>query len=122
MKMKDKKGLFLFVVVLLLPFQSNGNTQRTCKTQIVQSFTMTSRIVPNRINSVCPLIVHNCCTSHDQMRMHKIWTEHASVNVNSVHKQAIDEFKRLRPFLKVKDRIKTLALVQFYEKYTKKKD
>lgn len=119
--MKVKIDLILFVLYFLLPFQITCNTQRTCKTQVVQSFTLTSRIVPNRMNSVCPQVSLNCCTSHDQMRIHKIWTMHAGPNIERTHNRALDEFKRLRPFFMYKDRIKTNDLVKMYQKYTKKK-
>ena len=62
----NMKILFFFFNLLNL-------TRRTCKTQILRSLRFESRITPNKVNAICPMIGLNCCTNHDIMKMHKLW-------------------------------------------------
>lgn len=65
-----KSVFFLIIVALLI---TRAKTGRSCKTELLRSFHLHSRITPNRINVLCPNIEYNCCTNHDQMRIHKKW-------------------------------------------------
>lgn len=44
---------------------------RVCKTPLLRSIGFHSRLIPNKHNSLCPRVAVNCCSNHDQIRIHK---------------------------------------------------
>lgn len=112
------KPLIIALATVIL-FQTTYSHTRTCKTQLIRSFTLHSRITPNRVNSVCPKVNLNCCTSHDQMRMHKIWTTHGAPHVTTTHTKNNDSFTKLRAVMAFKDRIKATDIFEAFEKFGK---
>ena len=119
--MQFKAVSLLFGIVLALFPRFTLAYTRSCKTQLIRSFTLHSRITPNRINSVCPHIMFNCCTQHDQMKIHKIWSTHGKHVVKARHKYAMDTFLRLRFIISLKKKINLGAMVQAYEVLAKPK-
>lgn len=105
MNLKRKSFVVILLVILAVAVPVSSNL-RTCKTQLLRSFNLHSRITPNRLNSACPEIHHNCCTTHDQMRIHKMWKSHANPHISAYHTRFRENFKKLRAFLIFKDRIK----------------
>lgn len=79
--------LLLFAIVL----RDSLSFRKMCRLDILRSFGFHSLIAPNRTNKLCPAIRFNCCTYHDQMRMHK--------TSNSLKAQ-IKSFQRLKKYKK----------------------
>ena len=107
----------LFLLLLI----SSIRTNRTCKTQLIRSFTLHSRIAPNRQNSVCPNIGINCCTRHDQMKMHKMWVEHTKPHLQSTHLKSLEALGKLNAVAGFKDQIDIGKIVDVYEEFGKPK-
>lgn len=118
MNLKPKSPFMILLVLLALSSQVSSNL-RTCKTQLLRSFSLHSRITPNRLNSVCPEISLNCCTTHDQMRMHKMWKTHANPHISAHHTRFRENFKKLRAFLVFKDRLKVDNMFHIWTKFAK---
>lgn len=88
MKLKS----FFILLLILLSFQKINN-KRICKTQILRSFELHSRITPNYNNSLCGNIEKNCCTKHDQMKMHKTWNEEVVHSLENYYSDSIKKFE-----------------------------
>lgn len=106
--------IFIYSLSIIAPVRSGT---RMCKTQILRSFGFHSKITPNRLNSACPKVSLNCCSTHDQMRMHKIWHDHGMPHIDAVHKGTIDGFLKLRAIFAYKERIKITAIVEEYSAF-----
>lgn len=113
--MQTKPNSFLPLTTILLLTQLITSPRLTCNTQLLRSFTFHSRIIPNRINAACPNIAYNCCTVHDQMQMHKMWTEHTNPHINNHHKQSMESFKKLKPVYFLKKQMDIRGLIAEYE-------
>lgn len=62
----------IFTLILILILSKNlMAAKKLCTLDILRSFGYHSLITPNRSNKLCPSIKLNCCTKHDQMKMHK---------------------------------------------------
>ena len=101
MNLKPFINLFC-IVVLLSPLSAH---MRTCKTTILRSIGLHSRVTPNRLNSICPHASLNCCTEHDQMKMHKLWANHGFTHIETTHMQNLASFKKIRAVVSYKDKI-----------------
>lgn len=93
----------------------------TCNTQILRSFTLHSRITPNRFNAACPNVSLNCCTQHDQMRLHKIWAEHGAEHIKNKHNASIDVFKKLKMVIRFLKDYQIKGVIDIYEQEKKPK-
>lgn len=54
-----------FFCLLFIFLFKNINSRRSCKTDILRSFTLHGRITPDKTNVLCPNVEWNCCTTHD---------------------------------------------------------
>ena len=116
MNLKDRP--FLFAILFAFTIAATNQT-RTCKTQLVRSFTLHARVTPNRTNAVCPSITLNCCSTHDQMKMHKMWTEHANPHITARHKKSLASFSKLRAVVAFKDKLNLKGIVKAYGELAK---
>lgn len=112
------KILLTIITLLFLPTHS---MIRTCKTQILRSFTFSSRITPNLHNSLCPRVSLNCCTNHDQMKMHKMWTEVSKPNLTKYYEKFYETFKKLKQVISLKEEIDLIAFNYDFKKFSKYK-
>lgn len=78
-------------------------SQRICKTQVLRSFGLQSRITPSATNALCPQISYNCCTKRDQMKIHKTWTQVNREYIQSTYRTSRDSFEKLGSILLAKD-------------------
>lgn len=62
---------FFSLWILSLLYLEINCYKKMCTLDILRSFGYHSLITPNRSNLLCPKLSFNCCTNHDQMRMHK---------------------------------------------------
>lgn len=92
----------LILVVGLLAVSLEAN-QRICKTQVLRSFGLQSRITPSATNALCPQISYNCCTKRDQMKIHKTWTQVNREYIQSNYRTSRDSFEKLGSILLAKD-------------------
>lgn len=77
--------------------------QRICKTQVLRSFGLQSRITPSATNALCPQISYNCCTKRDQMKIHKTWVQVNRQYIQTVYRTSQDSFEKLGSILLAKD-------------------
>ena len=63
------------------------------------------RITPNRGNALCPKIIFNCCTMHDQMSIHKQWNEIIGFTMANKNRIALEAFKKLNIFIATKSQL-----------------
>lgn len=98
-------NLFVFLFSVFCLLRPASSHMRTCKTNILRSFGLHSRITPNRLNSICPHASLNCCTEHDQMKMHKLWANHGFTHITSTHTLNQAAFTKLRNVISYKDKI-----------------
>lgn len=78
-------------------------SQRICKTQVLRSFGLQSRITPSATNALCPGVSYNCCTKRDQMKIHKTWTQVNREYIQSTYRTSRDSFEKLGSILLAKD-------------------
>lgn len=117
--MNLKPFLYLFLTLLLLsPISAH---MRTCKTNILRGLGLHSRITPNRLNSVCPHASLNCCTEHDQMKLHKIWSNHGFTHISSTHSTNNSSFIKLRSVIGLKDKIDYKKIFDTFKERAKPK-
>ena len=99
--MKQKLPIVLLFLVLLL---SRVNSfEKSCKTDLMRSFSIHGRLTPNKYNAVCPAVELNCCTEHDQMEIHKMWTTTYKEQLEKRHNESIASFKKLNRLIKNRD-------------------
>ena len=115
------RSISLILVTLAIMLVNPTKANRTCKTQLIRSFTLHSRIAPNRQNSVCPNIGINCCTKHDQMKMHKMWLEHTKPHLQSAHLKNLSALEKLNAVVAFKDQINIEKITDVYEEFAKPK-
>ena len=96
------EGMKLFFIFGLLMIKINCG-QRICKTQVLRSFGLQSRITPTATNSLCPGISYNCCTKRDQMKIHKTWNQVNKEYIQSIYRTSRDSFEKLVAILLSKD-------------------
>lgn len=96
------KSCRLLLILGLLTASLTAN-QRICKTQVLRSFGLQSRITPSATNSLCPQISYNCCTKRDQMKIHKTWNQVNREYIQSTYRTSRDSFEKLGSILLAKD-------------------
>lgn len=97
--------LFVYLFLVLCVLSPASAHMRTCKTNILRSLGLHSRITPNRLNSICPSASLNCCTEHDQMKLHKLWSSHGFTHISASHAANQAAFLKIRNVLSYKDKI-----------------
>lgn len=104
-------------LLLLLCFLciSMEASQRICKTQVLRSFGLQSRITPSSTNSLCPEISYNCCTKRDQMKIHKTWNQVNREFVQSTYRTSRDSFDRIGSILLAKDDFQLRGIVDKFK-------
>ena len=107
------KLLLLFLTLVLNLIESK---KRTCKSGILRSFGYHGRITPNRGNALCPKIIFNCCTMHDQMSMHKQWNDIIGYVFSNKNRISLEAFNKINIFIAQKSQ---LDLFMFNSKYLK---
>ena len=70
-----KNNLKIFLAIISLVFL-RVKMRRSCKTDILRSFGLHGLLTPNKKNVLCPSLDWNCCSIHDQMKIHKKWSTH----------------------------------------------
>lgn len=113
--MKGKTLIISFVLLLQLV----SATQRVCKTQVLRSFGLHSRVTAKRGNSLCPKISYNCCTSHDQMKIHKNWNQHDKNYLFTNYDAAHKAFMGLNTVLMNKGQYVFKDIIKRFEAYAK---
>lgn len=112
--MKKNILKFFFLIFFLI---KTLKSHRQCKTEIARSFGLHSRIVPNRNNPLCPSLGLNCCTKHDQLKLHKSWTEHTKDTLENHYQNSLEAFKNfIEKIIYRKDEIEMKALIEKFKK------
>lgn len=118
MKLNYSKIIFITLLVNVI----NSKKDKNCKTQIIKSFGLQSDPNPKVANILCPAIKFNCCSKHDQMKIHKLYNEHSKNTLDSYYESVNHKFTEfVTKFLTRKDDIK-LNLIIDYIKTKKDKD
>lgn len=112
------KGISAFLSFLLVAGLALGS-QRVCKTQVLRAFGLHSRITAKQGNSLCPKISYNCCTRHDQMKIHKNWNQNDKNNLEGVYDTNLQSFKQLGTVLKDKGQFAMKDIIRKFETYAK---
>lgn len=107
------KNLLLFLSMILNLIESK---KRTCKSEIIRSFGHHGRITPNRGNALCPKIIFNCCTMHDQMSIHKQWHEIIEYTFSNKNRIALEAFKKINIFIASKSQLDLFLINSKYLK------
>lgn len=107
------KLLKLLLILGFLALTSYAS-QRICKTQVLRSFGLQSRITPTNTNALCPEITYNCCTKRDQMKIHKTWNLVNREYIQSSYRTARDSVEKLGVILLSKD---DFILKNFVERF-----
>lgn len=108
-------NLFVYLFSVLYLLNPTSAHMRTCKTSILRSLGLHSRITPNRLNSICPHASLNCCTEHDQMKLHKLWSSHGFTHISSTHAINQSSFLKLRNVISYKDKIDYKKIFQLFK-------
>jgi hypothetical protein len=108
--------IFLLIFWIISSIISKSKYNRQCKTEILRSFGFTSRVTPDKLNSLCPRITMNCCTYHDQLTMHKIWSTEQKSALKERYETMIDHFALVNQIISIKDDI---ALIQYTKNFEK---
>lgn len=77
---------FLTIFVFAFLYCPTEQAIRACKTELLRSFGYHSNIRATRGSGLCPNIKFNCCTKHDEMRMHKMWNTFTKRRIQMRHK------------------------------------
>ena len=113
--MKGRTLILSLVLLLELVLAS----QRVCKTQVLRSFGLHSRVTARQGNSLCPKISYNCCTRHDQMKIHKNWNQHDKNYLFAAYESAHKGFMSLSTVLMNKGQYVMKEILAKFEKYAK---
>ena len=107
---------FFNLLIILLCFHKIFN-KRTCKTEILRSFELHSRITPNYNNSLCGNIEKNCCTKHDQMKMHKVWNDDVVHSLQGYYSDSVTKFENyVGGFVNRKDDLLLKEIITAFKK------
>lgn len=116
-----KKNLPLFFLFLVLNHLESKPVMRTCKTDILRSFLLHSRLTPNKFNALCPSVKLNCCTTEDIMTIHKTWTTQTKKSLSMIHIQSFQSFKKLKAIIMMRDQMKLKDIEYAFKKIVKPK-
>ncbi len=106
-------SIFLFVFL----FEFTRTITKTCKTKLLRSFNLHSRITPDRSNAMCPEISWNCCTQHDQMKLHKMWHHHSEHFITRYYdKSKLKFLDYVSKFIGKVDMIKLTEVLDLFKK------
>ena len=111
--MKLKSVLNFLILTLFVKY--NLAHKRSCKNDIIRSFGLHGRIVPNWLNSLCGNVKWNCCTKHDQMKIHKKWKFHYKLDLFRHYAREYFWYEKLKS--KFFTRIKTMDITRMISMY-----
>lgn len=114
--MKSKTYLRVLTSVLIILLIRPSTATRACKLNILRSFGLTSRVVPNQRNILCPKTTYNCCSEGDQLKMHKMWGAHGRAYIKTTHKKNRDALDKAKYILLDKEKMDVSALVKKFKK------
>lgn len=69
-------------------------THKSCNTELLRSFRLHGKLVPDRMNVLCPNIQWNCCSKHDQLKIHKTMNESLKGDFTNHYKEEEIMFKK----------------------------
>lgn len=108
---------FEISLLLLSIILKDISSKRTCNTNILRSFGYHSRIVPDRNNPLCSNVSFNCCTMHDQMKIHKQWVNYYKADLTKHYLNEKNLFKKyINMFVKIKDQINLFGILRVFKK------
>ena len=114
--------MYLAKVVALLLFlysTSAFGARRVCKTHILRSIELSSRISPSRTSTLCPNIEMNCCSRNDQMRLHKLWNTISKGEIEGKHASSIALTKSLALFVNEKETYNFTLVAEMFKTFAK---
>ena len=112
------KGRTLILSLVLLLGVALAS-QRVCKTQVLRAFGLHSRVTARQGNSLCPKISYNCCTRHDQMKIHKNWNQHDKNYLFAAYDTAHKSFMSLNTVVMNKGQYVMKEILTKFENYAK---
>lgn len=115
----DKLKLLFIFGLLAVSYYAN---QRICKTQVLRSFGLQSRITPTSSNALCPEVSYNCCTKRDQMKIHKTWNQVNREYIQATYRTSRDSFEKLGAILLSKDDFILKNIVERFQTATRPPD
>ena len=114
--MKSETSLRVLTSVVIILLIRTTTTTRACKLNILRSFELTSRVIPNQRNILCPKTTYNCCSEGDQLKMHKMWGAHGRAYIKNTHKKNRDALDKAKYILLDKEKLDVAALVKKFKK------
>ena len=115
MKFFSLQTLFFGIACMMMLSEPISAT-RSCKLNLLRSFGMNSRVVPNQRNSLCPKLTYNCCSEADQMKLHKMWKSHGKFSIQGSHKLNRDALDKSKSIFLNKDKLNLPKLIKAYNK------
>ena len=106
-------------LLLILAFGGCCEATRLCKTSLLRSFGLSSRITANKLTALCPGSEYNCCTKQDQMTMHKTWNKLISTQIELHHQTSLSELKILQSVTRSLDSYNLRDIVKKFVKEVK---
>lgn len=94
--------ILILSALLVMGFKSFS---RVCKTSLLRSIGFHSRLTPNKHNSLCPRVAVNCCSNHDQIRIHKQWKTVTEVRIKDHQEKSMNAMNQLAELFNIKDKI-----------------
>lgn len=117
-----KLNFIKFFLIIFIVNHTNSRDEKNCKTQIIKSFGLQSETTPNTSNVLCPAIKFNCCTKHDQMKIHKLYAEHSKNTLQVYYESVNHKFAEfLTKFVQRKDDINLEKIIEYLKTKTKDK-
>ena len=101
--------------LLLLLIQLHWSA-KSCKTDIIRSFNLHGLLVPDRLNVLCPRIQYNCCSKHDQMKIHKDWKIYKANLKSHYARQDYYLNRFVRSFVMTKDNLNLKRIIAEFSK------
>lgn len=74
---------WLKILLIVNIFSPSILARKSCRTDLIRSFGLHGRLVPDRSNILCPSVELNCCSTHDQMKIHKRWQGHIKADLET---------------------------------------
>ena len=108
---------FITLVLLMMASQRLSAMRKMCTVELLRTFGYHSLIVPNKVNKLCPNIKLNCCTQHDQMRMHKLANSRIyQMRESLVYRKFSTGFLKIKSFFSGYSQIKMPSVMLEYQR------
>ena len=108
-----------FVLLLGTFVPGYFSNQRICKTQVLRSFGLQSRITPSTTNALCKEVTYNCCTKRDQMKIHKTWNQVNKEYFQATYRGSRDSFEKMSSILLSKEDFVVKKIVEKFKESMK---